>query len=378
MIGAHDLQKRFVSVYYVFADYRNLMNAVKGDGNMKLGIIGTGKIVHEALFAMEGIEQIERTAIFARMKSREKGEKLAEQYRIGRVYTDYAELLSSSGVDCVYIGLINSAHYSYAKQALLAGVNVILEKPFVSTVAEARELASIAAENNVYCLEAITTLHSEVFEKMREILPRLGTLKIVQCNYSQYSSRYEKYLSHVVEPAFDPNLSGGALYDINLYNIYLTIGLLGAPKDAKYFPNLGFNGIDTSGTAILCYDGMTAVCTAAKDSDSPSFAIFQGEDGWMRLLGKPNAIEGVEYSFTDRTKPPVSNASGGVSRVMETGTFAAVEKGHRMRREFMDFARIIDTGNDTDASYCLRKSLEVISALETARKSAGIRFAADE
>ena len=89
---------------------------------MKLGIIGTGKIVHEALFAMEEIAEIERTAIFARPKSREKGEKLAEQYGIGKVYTDYAELLSDSGVDCVYIGLVNSAHYPYAKQALLAGV----------------------------------------------------------------------------------------------------------------------------------------------------------------------------------------------------------------------------------------------------------------
>ena len=59
---------------------------------MKLGIIGTGKIVHEALFAMEEIKEIERTAIFARPKSREKGEKLAEQYGIGKVYTDYAEL----------------------------------------------------------------------------------------------------------------------------------------------------------------------------------------------------------------------------------------------------------------------------------------------
>ena len=45
---------------------------------MKLGIIGTGKIVHEALFAMEEITEIERTAIFARPHSREKGQALAD------------------------------------------------------------------------------------------------------------------------------------------------------------------------------------------------------------------------------------------------------------------------------------------------------------
>ncbi|MBP3736198.1 MAG: Gfo/Idh/MocA family oxidoreductase [Lachnospiraceae bacterium] len=345
---------------------------------MKLGIIGTGKIVHEALFAMEEITEIERTAIFARPKSREKGEKLAEQYGIGKVYTDYAELLSDSGVDCVYIGLVNSAHYPYAKQALLAGVNVILEKPFVSTMAEAGELASIAAEKGVFCLEAITTLHSKVFEKMAEIMPKLGPLKMAQCNFSQYSSRYKKYLAGEVEPAFDPDLSGGALYDINLYNVYLTIGLLGAPKDAKYFPNLGFNGIDTSGTAVLCYDGVTGVCTGAKDSDSPSFAIFQGENGWMRLIGKPNTMEGVEYEFADDTKPPVPNAAGGMSRAMESGKFTAPEMRHRMTQEFRDFARIVDTGDDAAAAAFLEKSVAVMTALETARKSAGIRFAVDE
>ena len=39
---------------------------------MKLALIGTGKIVEDALFAMEPVESIERTAIFARPHSRDK------------------------------------------------------------------------------------------------------------------------------------------------------------------------------------------------------------------------------------------------------------------------------------------------------------------
>lgn len=37
---------------------------------MKLALIGTGKIIEDALFAMEPVETIERTAIFARPHSR--------------------------------------------------------------------------------------------------------------------------------------------------------------------------------------------------------------------------------------------------------------------------------------------------------------------
>ena len=46
---------------------------------MKLALIGTGKIIEDALFAMEPVETIERTAIFARPHSRDKAEKLAKQ-----------------------------------------------------------------------------------------------------------------------------------------------------------------------------------------------------------------------------------------------------------------------------------------------------------
>ena len=55
---------------------------------MKLALIGTGKIIEDALFAMEPVETIERTAIFARPHSRDKAEKFAKQYAIKEVYTD--------------------------------------------------------------------------------------------------------------------------------------------------------------------------------------------------------------------------------------------------------------------------------------------------
>lgn len=345
---------------------------------MKLGIIGTGNIVHEALYAMDGIIEIEKKAIYARPHSRQKAEDLARKYRISQVYTDYDELLEKAGLDCVYIGLVNSAHCTYARKALEAGLHVILEKPLVSTVKEAEELAALARSKGLFCLEAITTLHSKVFKKMQEILPKLGRLKVIQCNFSQYSSKYKQYLQGEVAPAFDPALSGGALYDINLYNIYLVTGLLGEPKDALYFPNLGFNGIDTSGMAVLSYEDCHAACTGAKDSDSPSFAIFQGEDGWMRMVGKPNVMEGLEFQFADDSKPLEPNAAGGMSRAMTAGTYMDTDRRHRMPREFVDFARIIDTRNAKEADDYLEKSLTVMRTLEKARKAAGISFPADQ
>ena len=51
-------------------------------------------------------------------------------------------------------------------------------------------------------------------------------------------------------PAFDPAFSGGALMDINIYNIHYVVGLFGKPKNIEYYPNIE-RGIDTSGVLII-------------------------------------------------------------------------------------------------------------------------------
>ena len=112
---------------------------------MKLGIAGTGKIVEDALYAIRPVAQIELTAIFARPHSREKGEAFAKEYGIPSVYTDYDEMLGDANVDTVYIGLVNTVHYEYAKRALLAGKSVIVEKPFTGTGCYCRADTSYAA-----------------------------------------------------------------------------------------------------------------------------------------------------------------------------------------------------------------------------------------
>ena len=345
---------------------------------MKLGIIGTGKIVNEALSAMEPVKAIEKTAIFARPHSREKGEKLAARFGIREVYTDYDALLAGADVDCVYIGLVNSAHYSYARAALLAGKHVIMEKPFTSTVAEAEDLAAVAGEKGLFIMEAVTVLHSDLFDRMKEAVDKLGPIRLAHANYSQYSSRYGRYKEGKVEPAFNPELSGGALYDINLYNIQYLIALLGTPEEASYFPNKGFNGIDTSGILIMNYPEFTAACTGAKDCDGPCGISLQGEEGYMRLDGKPNVPNSLYLEYIDPDHPElVESPSGGMDRAKLTFSYEPEPVHHRMTREFEDFARIVDSGDAKEARACLGQSLKVMRVLEKARKAAGIRFGVD-
>ncbi len=360
---------------------------------MKLAIIGTGRIVKEALYAMTPLYQagpITLSAIFAHPHGRIEGDRKAAEgtpeetagvadgkatgvaaeeaarkaepfmkaYRIPKVYTDYEKLLSETDADTVYIALANGVHYEYAKTALIAGKNVILEKPFTGRMAEAEELFSMAEEKGLFILEAATVLHSDVLQKMQEILPSLGKVQSVSANYEQYSSAYPAYLSGEVKPVFDPDNFGGALYDIGVYNLYYILALFGAPKKAVYSPNRGWNGIDTSGTLTLEYSGFSAFSKAAKDSDGESFISIDCEKGRLYLKGKPNIA--LELLITRKTE-----ISSGVGE--ETEVFYAPEPFHRLTPEFADFAKIIDTGDAEAYRRFKALTLKVMAVLEAAK-----------
>lgn len=330
---------------------------------MKLAILGTGFIVKEgALTALKDVPEIETTAIFSRPKSKRVAEALAADYSIPNVYTDYDELLADPDIDFVYVGLINSVHYEYTKKALLAGKNVIVEKPFASAAAEVRELRDLALARHLYVFEAVTIHYLPNFYAIREFLPKLGTIRAVVANYSQYSSRYDKYLQGEVLPAFDPQRSGGALYDINIYNLNFIIGLFGAPESVNYTANLGFNGIDTSGVAALTYPGFFALAIGAKDTASPGYITIQGEKGWIRVTDAPNELRSFETHLLGT----------GVTTHNELNRYP-----HRMVHEFQEFAKMFHEKDYDRMTKGLDVSVAVLETAETARKQVGIAFPCD-
>ena len=187
---------------------------------MKLGVVGNGMIVKQLLEDAAQLADVEIRALCVREKSLDQGRELADRYHIREIYTEYPVFLTRTDIDTVYIGIISSMHYEYAKEALKAGKNVICEKPFTTEYDEARELIDLAKRKKLFLWEACKIPYSRNFRAVKENLGMVGAVKLVQCNYSQYSSRYDAYREQKVLPAFDPAFSGGCLYDINMYNIH--------------------------------------------------------------------------------------------------------------------------------------------------------------
>ena len=109
---------------------------------IRLGTIGSGSIVHSILDNVSKVEGIRLAAVYSR--SMDRGSALAEEYGVSKVYTDMDAFLQDEEVNFVYIATPNLLHYVQAKRALLAGKNVICEKPFCSKAQQAAELVALA------------------------------------------------------------------------------------------------------------------------------------------------------------------------------------------------------------------------------------------
>ena len=311
---------------------------------IRLGIAGTGKIIPESAKALQetGFQLV---SIWG--PHPEKAQPLAARFGIPQVCESFDELLAS-GIDFVYIALVNSVHYEYAARALDAGVNVLLEKPFCSTYAQACDLADRAKEKGLYLFETISNLYQPVWEIVREKLPEIGPVKLFQADFSQFSSRYDAYLSGEVSPSFNPAFEGGTLRDLNVYNLHLAVDLFGRPEEVLFRANRGYNGVDTSGIVLLRYPTLLALCSAAKDSANPSGVTIQGEKGYLRIEGMPNILSNVKLCV----------------RGQEPCLFTPPQEASRLHRQFMAMKDIFTRGDYPAMLRHLEHTLLVMETLE--------------
>lgn len=326
---------------------------------MKIGVIGSGFITSTFGEAVREVESAAIRAVYSR--TQEKGRESAQKFGGDvSVYTDLDAFLDCREINFVYIASPNSLHYAQAVKALHAGKHVICEKPFTSNLKETRALISLAKEKGLYLFEAITTVYSPNYIRLREDLGKIGEIKLIQSSYSQYSSRIEALWNGENPNIFNPEFSGGALMDLNLYNIYFTYGMFGKPDAAVYYPVLYENGIDTSGTAVLTYPGMVAVCNASKEANGINFVQIHGNKGYIYVEGGSNGKKSYVVHIGDKTE----------SVDVDTGE-------NRMAYELRSFAQIYGAG-DLQACYASLTDTEaVMEILQWCRESGNLVFPAD-
>ena len=321
---------------------------------MNLCAIGTGAITKSMLAEFQRSDVLRCTAIYSRKE--ETGHAIAAEFGLEQVYTSLEEMLADPAIDMVYVASPNSIHYGQAKAALLAGKHVICEKPFAPTVAEADELIALAKKKGLFLFEAITTAHHPHYGFVKENLTQLGKLKMVTATFCQYSSRYPALLAGKPSPVLDHAFAGGALMDINLYNIHFVVGLFGAPRNVLYFPNRHETGVDTSGMLVLEYDGFLCQCIGAKDCAARNGVQIIGEDGHIIVTPSSSNCQTVELNLRGQDSVKV--------HLPENPWY----------HEVQDIGRIVAAGDYAFCYQALETTHNVVEVLQKARAYAGFNF----
>jgi len=148
-------------------------------------IIGTGFMGRVHLEAIRRVELVEAAAISGR--NIEAAQGLAEGFSIPTIAADYHDILANPQIDAVHICTPNAQHFSMAKEALQAGKHVLCEKPLATTVDQAQELVSLAANKklrNCVCHNLRFYPMVQQMRRMREA-GDLGEILLVHGTYFQ-------------------------------------------------------------------------------------------------------------------------------------------------------------------------------------------------
>jgi predicted dehydrogenase len=124
------------------------------------------------------------------------GKLAAEKYPKVKITAFFEELIANPAIDLVIICSPNTLHFPQAKAALLAGKNVIVEKPFTVNSSEAKSLIEVAHSSG----QMVFPFHNRRWDSdlltLKHIMSQGYLGKIVE-----FESRFDRFTPEISRAA---------------------------------------------------------------------------------------------------------------------------------------------------------------------------------
>ena len=264
-------------------DSRWLQNRELRTENRKLktinwGIIGPGRIAHK--FA-QGIASLPDAKLYAvASRSEERAHNFARQYGAPYYYEGYEKMVQNPEIDIIYISTPHTFHYENTLMCLENNIPVLCEKPFTITREQLQILIDTARKRKIFLMEAIWTRFLPTIKKVIEIKEsgELGSINAIYADFGfkapvDYNGRL-----------YNLNLGGGALLDIGIYPVFLSLLLLGKPEEIKSMAVISETGADESCSILFKYNcGLMASLNCTITAETPIEAVIIFEKGRIRI-----------------------------------------------------------------------------------------------
>lgn len=190
---------------------------------IEVGLIGfglAGRAFHAPV--IRAVPGLHLAAIVQR-----KGNEAADKYPDVRIVRNLDELLAIREIRLVVIATPNDTHYEFARQCLAAGRDVVVDKPFTTTLEEAKSLVQFAKDSGRLLTVYQNRRYDGDFQAIRKLVAD-GTLgRIVQ-----FETNYDRYRPQLKPGAWRESArpGSGILFDIAPHLIDHALVLFGLPE----------------------------------------------------------------------------------------------------------------------------------------------------
>jgi scyllo-inositol 2-dehydrogenase (NADP+) len=157
-------------------------------------------------------------------------QQIEEAYPGTISYPSMESILSDESIQLVIVNTPTNTHYDYAKAAMLAGKNVIVEKAFTTTVSEAIELDEIATSKGVKISVFQNRRWDSDFKTVQKIKASGVLGDIIEAEF-----RFERFKPAIGPKQHKENAGPGAglLNDLGPHIIDQALCLFGMPKSLQ-------------------------------------------------------------------------------------------------------------------------------------------------
>jgi predicted dehydrogenase len=220
-----------------------------GDGRLRWGILGPGRIAPRVVRALVDNPRGRLTAVAGRDPGRAAA--FAKEHGDPHVHPTFEALVDDPTIDVVYVALPNSLHAEWTVRALDAGKHVLCEKPLAMTVAEVDTIIAASERSGRIAVEAFMYLHHPQIQRALDLVRsgELGTVQVV-------SGAFSFLLDYPNDPRIDPDLGGGSLWDVGCYPVSVSRRIAGEePAAIAGMARFDERGVDRTFVGQLRFPG---------------------------------------------------------------------------------------------------------------------------
>ena len=345
-------------------------------GEIGVAVIGfglAGKVFHAPF--VSAVPGLKLEAIVQR-----RGDEAARAYPKIRILRSVEEALNDQAIRLIVVATPNETHFDLAKQALLAGKHVVIDKPFSATSAEAKQLKELAEKHGVVLVPFHNRRWDGDFRTVQRLLAEEAFGRLVT-----FESHMDRFRPLPRENTWKEgaNSANGLLMDLGPHLIDQALALFGPPAGitANVRKDRDKTNIEDAFDITLEYPRLRAHCRSTMlASDAAPRFVLHGTKGSFKKWGldqqEPTLVSG------GAKVPPVGEGEWLADPESQWGTLTvapvladpAMLAHTKVKTEFGDYrlyyANVRDAINGVaKLAVTAEDGYRVIKLLEMARES---------